>query len=306
MGSNSSDPSEKPAHQVTLAAPFAIGKFEVTVAAMECLRRRQRLPARGAGVESVAERADARRQLGRCAAIPEMADAPPAASRTACRPRPSGNTRRGAAPRRATGGASRWPPARPTARIAGQPWRSKGPANAGSFAANPYGLYDMNGSVWEWVSDCWHNSFKDAPADGQVVGPARIARVRVIRGGSWREGAAYMVSSHALQVRRQRAPFAERLPGARAKPCEVNGDLALARRSVSHSGRKSTAILPAPLRAPICSRLLRHRGQVVGARLGPRGRSASNSGAGVVTSTTSSVPNGLPIAHSPRLPMVAV
>jgi formylglycine-generating enzyme required for sulfatase activity len=31
MGSNSSDPSEKPAHRVAIAAPFAIGRYEVTV-----------------------------------------------------------------------------------------------------------------------------------------------------------------------------------------------------------------------------------------------------------------------------------
>jgi formylglycine-generating enzyme required for sulfatase activity len=52
----------------------------------------------------------------------------------------------------------------------------------------------MNGSVWEWVSDCWHNSFKDAPADGRSWDQPNCT-VRVIRGGSWREGAAYMVSS---------------------------------------------------------------------------------------------------------------
>ena len=28
-------------------------------------------------------------------------------------------------------------------------------------------LYDMNGSVWEWVSDCWHSNYKGAPNDGR-------------------------------------------------------------------------------------------------------------------------------------------
>lgn len=31
MGNNASDASERPAHQVTIAAPFAIGEFEITV-----------------------------------------------------------------------------------------------------------------------------------------------------------------------------------------------------------------------------------------------------------------------------------
>jgi formylglycine-generating enzyme required for sulfatase activity len=76
----------------------------------------------------------------------------------------------------------------------GEPSRPDAPTTVGSFAPNPYGLYDMNGSVWEWVSDCWHNSFKDAPADARAWDQPNCT-VRVIRGGSWREGASYMVSS---------------------------------------------------------------------------------------------------------------
>jgi formylglycine-generating enzyme required for sulfatase activity len=76
----------------------------------------------------------------------------------------------------------------------GQPWSNEGPANVGSFAANPYGLHDTSGSVWEWVSDCWHTTFKDAPSDSRSWDQPNCS-VRVIRGGSWREGAAYMVTS---------------------------------------------------------------------------------------------------------------
>ena len=76
----------------------------------------------------------------------------------------------------------------------GDPWSQDAPANVGSFAANPFGLYDVNGSVWEWVRDCWHSSYKNAPADGRSWEEASCG-ARVIRGGSWREGASYMVSS---------------------------------------------------------------------------------------------------------------
>ena len=59
-----------------------------------------------------------------------------------------------------------------------------GPAPGGSFKANPWGLYDMGSNVSEWVSDCWHASYRRAPAGGASwFTPG--CRSRVVRGGSW-------------------------------------------------------------------------------------------------------------------------
>lgn len=59
-----------------------------------------------------------------------------------------------------------------------------GPAPVMSFAANPFGLYDINGNVSEWVQDCWHDSYLRAPVDGSAwLNPG--CRARVVRGGSW-------------------------------------------------------------------------------------------------------------------------
>jgi formylglycine-generating enzyme required for sulfatase activity len=52
-----------------------------------------------------------------------------------------------------------------------------------SFAPNPWGLYDMAGNVWEWTADCWSPSHDGAPTDGSAVGGA--CGERVIKGGSW-------------------------------------------------------------------------------------------------------------------------
>ncbi len=61
---------------------------------------------------------------------------------------------------------------------------SWGPAPVMSYAPNPFGLYDINGNVSEWVQDCWHDSYLRAPRDGSAwVNPG--CSVRVVRGGSW-------------------------------------------------------------------------------------------------------------------------
>ncbi len=59
-----------------------------------------------------------------------------------------------------------------------------GPAPVASFKPNPFGLYDMDGNVSEWVTDCWHDNYTRAPGSGEAwVNPGCAARV--LRGGSW-------------------------------------------------------------------------------------------------------------------------
>ena len=60
----------------------------------------------------------------------------------------------------------------------------------GSFPANAFGLHDMHGNVFEWVEDCWHDDYKGAPADGRPwLGDAAACGGRVLRGGSWEDSA---------------------------------------------------------------------------------------------------------------------
>ena len=54
----------------------------------------------------------------------------------------------------------------------------------GSFSANSYGLHDMHGNVWEWVEDCWNDSYSGAPTDGSAR-TSGDCKFRVLRGGSW-------------------------------------------------------------------------------------------------------------------------
>jgi formylglycine-generating enzyme required for sulfatase activity len=53
-----------------------------------------------------------------------------------------------------------------------------------SFKANPWGLYNVHGNVWEWVEDCWNDSNDRNPADGSARTAGDCVK-RVERGGSW-------------------------------------------------------------------------------------------------------------------------
>jgi len=58
-------------------------------------------------------------------------------------------------------------------------------APAGSFAANAFGLHDMQGNVFEWVEDCYHSNYQQAPNDGSAWITSCEQDYRVRRGGSW-------------------------------------------------------------------------------------------------------------------------
>ena len=60
-------------------------------------------------------------------------------------------------------------------------------APAGSFAANDWELHDMLGNVWEWTEDCWNGSYAGAPSDGSAWEYGDCSE-RVLRGGSWNSG----------------------------------------------------------------------------------------------------------------------
>ena len=67
----------------------------------------------------------------------------------------------------------------------GSKWDSRQAAPVGSFAPNQFGLYDMQGNVWEWVEDCLHTNYEEAPKDGSAWIAQGDCNNRVVRGGSW-------------------------------------------------------------------------------------------------------------------------
>jgi len=74
-----------------------------------------------------------------------------------------------------------------------------GPAPAGGYRTNPFGLHDMAGNLSEWVEDCWYEGYGGAPEDGNARTlslrsslpepyapyPPGNCNWKVHRGGSW-------------------------------------------------------------------------------------------------------------------------
>lgn len=65
----------------------------------------------------------------------------------------------------------------------------------GSYYGNVFGLHDMIGNVWEWVQDCFAESYASAPQDGSAVVAGDCNR-RVLRGGSYADDAPSLRSAH--------------------------------------------------------------------------------------------------------------
>jgi formylglycine-generating enzyme required for sulfatase activity len=57
----------------------------------------------------------------------------------------------------------------------------------GAKKPNAWGLYDMHGYLWEFVSDAWHDSYEGAPADGSARTSGDAKPRRIVRGGSWKD-----------------------------------------------------------------------------------------------------------------------
>jgi formylglycine-generating enzyme required for sulfatase activity len=54
----------------------------------------------------------------------------------------------------------------------------------GSYAANPWGIYDMHGNLWEWCWDWYEENYYGRSPTADPRGP-ESGTYRVLRGGAW-------------------------------------------------------------------------------------------------------------------------
>ena len=180
-----SDPNEGPLHAVTISLPFAAGKYEVTFDEWDyCVRRggcggyrpddkgrgRGRFPVTNVSWEDASSYVRwLSEETGKKYRLLTESQWEYAARAGTRGPYHFGS-------RIAQSQASF------SLRI-GNP-KSRGTVPVGSYPANVFGLHDVHGNVWEWVQDCWQESYEGALSNGAASGP-RNCGVRVLRGGSW-------------------------------------------------------------------------------------------------------------------------
>ena len=75
----------------------------------------------------------------------------------------------------------------------GRVWDNKAVATVGSFAANPFGLHDTAGNVWEWTCSEWKTEYGDSHSESHCV--SAESGQRVLRGGSWYDTTVWLRSS---------------------------------------------------------------------------------------------------------------
>lgn len=111
----------------------------------------------------------------------------------------------------------------------GGEWR-KTTVPARSFWANPWGLYNVHGNIWEWVEDCWNDNYQGAPTDGSAW-TAGDCGSRVLRGGSWVDAPGLLRAAARFKYRPDYRDFDGGFRVARTLVVEVATALPDGRRS---------------------------------------------------------------------------
>ncbi|MCE4223531.1 SUMF1/EgtB/PvdO family nonheme iron enzyme [Methylobacterium sp. C25] len=182
MGSTDSE-FEKPQHRVTLAKPFAVGRYEVTFAQWDACAAakacRADIDDHGFG------RAD--RPVIDVSWDEAQVFVKWLSSQTKQAYRLPSEAEWEYAARAGSRSVFPWGAAAGNAKAncddcSSNPSRTTLPV--GSFRPNAFGLFDTAGNAAEWVDDCWNGSYRSAPSDGSSWRTGQC-QMRVLRGGAF-------------------------------------------------------------------------------------------------------------------------
>lgn len=178
---------EKPQHEVTIAAPFSMAKYEVTQELYQAIAGKN--PSRWKGPRNSVEMTNWNEAVEFCEKATdelrrmkllgddEVIRLPTEAEWEYCC-RAGTTTAYSFGDKDADLGDFGW--------FTGNAKGNDPPV--GKKKPNAWGLYDMHGYIWEWVQDSWHPTYEKAPKDGSAW-VEKDAKERVARGGSWADKA---------------------------------------------------------------------------------------------------------------------
>jgi len=176
MGSPTSEPGhsvdENPQHMVTIARPFAVGRFEVTFDEWDAC-------AADGGCNGY-KPSDEGWGRGRRPVINVSWD--DAIAYVAWLSKKTGK------PYRLPSGAEYEYATRAGTQTV-YPWGN-------AIGTNGFGLYDMVGNVREWTEDCYHERYIGTPTDGSPWIEGADCSRRVVRSGSWLLAPAFLRSAY--------------------------------------------------------------------------------------------------------------
>src|SRR6266478_7365277 len=196
MGTPASEPDrfkgEDPMHRVTIAKPFAVGRFAISFDEWDaCLADsgcggnkgddkgfgRGRMPAQGINFEAAKSYlAWLSNKVGRTYRLPSESEREYFTRAGTTTPFWFGNT--------VTAQLANYQASTPYGSGPHGP-DSKGPAVVDSYAPNPFGLYQVHGNVFEWTEDCFNKRYtEDTPTDGSPWLEGDCHK-RILRGGRW-------------------------------------------------------------------------------------------------------------------------
>ena len=124
----------------------------------------------------------------------------------------------------------------------------------GELKPNPFGLYDIHGNVWEWVSDIWEPTYYSSSKGEPAVNPenqSHDGNLRLGRGGYWGSGASNCrVSNRDCNLRQARFNGVGLRIGINAKDVKALIEQQSATSVTSESWHGWPADAPKPAIAP--------------------------------------------------------